>query len=289
MISIIIPAHNEEAVIARGLRAILTGAEPGELEIIVACNGCTDRTAEIARSFGPPVRVIEIEQASKITALNSAEAQATAFPRIFMDADVQLNLDSVRRLAAAFDQPGAMLIAPQLRMNLARTSWFVQAYYRVWTNLPYNQVMVGTGVYAISREGRARFGSLPNVIADDGFVRYHFSPEERRTIAAAEVWVVPPLSLAGLIRIKTRARLGQYQLRRLYPELRGADHKSTIGMLRPILCRPTLWLCLPVYLTVTMLTRWRARRLLATASEYHWARDDSREARLRIPLQDHTE
>ncbi|HOQ87625.1 MAG TPA: glycosyltransferase, partial [Phycisphaerae bacterium] len=79
MYSIIIPAHNEETVIARCIRAIITGAAPGELEVIVACNGCTDRTAEIAREFGDPVRVLEIKTPSKVAALNAADAAATGF------------------------------------------------------------------------------------------------------------------------------------------------------------------------------------------------------------------
>ena len=65
MISIVVPARNEGLVIARTLRAMTTGAAPGEIDVIVVCNGCTDDTADIARSFGPPVRVIETEVGSK--------------------------------------------------------------------------------------------------------------------------------------------------------------------------------------------------------------------------------
>ena len=53
MISVIIPAHNEESVIARCLEAFVTGAEPGELEAIVVANGCSDATAEIALAMAP--------------------------------------------------------------------------------------------------------------------------------------------------------------------------------------------------------------------------------------------
>ena len=49
MVSFVIPAHNEEAVIGRCLTALLAGARRDELDIIVVCNGCTDRTAEVAR------------------------------------------------------------------------------------------------------------------------------------------------------------------------------------------------------------------------------------------------
>jgi len=160
MLSVIIPAHNEEAVLGRCLRAIVTDAAPGELEVIVACNGCTDRTAEIARDFGPPVRVIEIPQASKVAALNAADEAATGFPRFYVDADVIVDLASLRAMAAVLERGEALLVAPKLRMDLSKTTWPVRAYYRVWMSLPYNQVMVGAGAYGLSRGGRARFGRL---------------------------------------------------------------------------------------------------------------------------------
>src|SRR5262245_58336894 len=49
MASVVIPAHNEARVIERGLSSLLEGARPGELEIVVVCNGCTDDTAARAR------------------------------------------------------------------------------------------------------------------------------------------------------------------------------------------------------------------------------------------------
>ena len=59
--NIIIPAHNEEASIGRCLSALLSGSHPGEFEIIVVCNGCSDGTANVARGFGSTVRVVELE------------------------------------------------------------------------------------------------------------------------------------------------------------------------------------------------------------------------------------
>ena len=56
-------------------------AEPGEMEIIVVCNGCKDDTADVARAFGDPVKVVETEIPSKIKALNLGDEAATCFPR----------------------------------------------------------------------------------------------------------------------------------------------------------------------------------------------------------------
>ena len=49
MISVIVPAHNEEAYLPRTLEA-LRHQNYGWFEVIVVANGCTDRTAELARA-----------------------------------------------------------------------------------------------------------------------------------------------------------------------------------------------------------------------------------------------
>jgi cellulose synthase/poly-beta-1,6-N-acetylglucosamine synthase-like glycosyltransferase len=48
---VLVPAHNEEQVIAYGLGSIVDELRPGDSVLVVA-DRCTDRTAEIARSFG---------------------------------------------------------------------------------------------------------------------------------------------------------------------------------------------------------------------------------------------
>lgn len=288
MISVIIPAHNEELVIARGLRAIVTGATPNELEVIVACNGCTDRTAEIAREFGPPVRVIDVPVASKIAALNAADQLATGFPRLYVDADVVLGLDSIRKIADALDRGNVLMATPELCMDLSRSTWPIRAFYRVWTALPHNRThgAVGTGVYALSEAGRARWGRFPDVIADDGFVRFCFARHERATIVGAISHVDPPRTLAGLIRIKTRSRAGQFQLRRIQPERNFSDLRSVICVLGSLLIRPWLLPELITYVSITMWVRLRAAGRDRSTVPHEWARDDSR-APFRDPNKEH--
>src|SRR5688572_25787192 len=103
MISVVIPAHNEEAVIARCLAALVRGARDGELDVVVVCNGCSDRTAQAARGFGASVTVIETDVASKVHALNLGDAAARSFPRFYIDADVVLPLEHLRQLAAVLN------------------------------------------------------------------------------------------------------------------------------------------------------------------------------------------
>ena len=87
MISFVIPAHNEEALLGRTLAAVLAAgrelAEPSE--VIVVNDASTDRTGEIARASG--AHVVDVAN-RQIAATRNAGARATVGDQlIFVDAD----------------------------------------------------------------------------------------------------------------------------------------------------------------------------------------------------------
>ena len=118
--SVIIPAFNEEVVIERTLKFILANAAPGELEVIVVCNGCRDQTAEVAKGFGDRVQVVEVVEASKTNALNIGNELARAYPRVFLDADVRLSIKSLHRLVWALNDSEKMLAAGRMEIDQSR-------------------------------------------------------------------------------------------------------------------------------------------------------------------------
>jgi len=276
-LSVVIPAHNEATVVGRCLAAMLDGARPGELDVVVVCNGCDDATADVVRGFGDRVRLIETPVASKTNALNLGDDAALGFPRLYVDADVVLPLDAVRKIAArlAEDAPAA---SPSMATDLSRSSWVVRAYYAVWTRLPYvREGMIGVGVYALSEVGRRRFGRFPSVIADDGYVRMHFDADERVLVDGAPVRVVAPATLADLLKVKTRSRLGGLELAAKFPELVARERrtKNYGGAAWSVGLRPWVWPQALVYLWVNIEARRRARAQFATRGRVEWARDTS--------------
>lgn len=86
-ISIVIPAHNEEAFLPKCLAGVRRAeAFAGiEVEVIVALNRCTDRTEEIAREAGALIAWEEERNLSKIR--NAGAALATAPVLVTCDAD----------------------------------------------------------------------------------------------------------------------------------------------------------------------------------------------------------
>ena len=275
MASIILPAYNEARVIERSLSTLLRQVAP-EDEIIVACNGCIDETADIARRYAPQVTVIDLPQASKVLALNAGDRAAKSFPRIFMDADVQLAEGSLHALKQAFDDPHLLALSPDVAMDFNGTSWFVRAYYDVWLSLPYCRTgLVGAGVYALSERGRARFGEFPDLIADDGFVRSLFSDAERSMVRQATSVVRAPRTLGWLVKIKTRSRLGGLQLAQRFPELVAAQQHDYSGAFLPWIKNPLSWPKLAVYFYVNLLTRLLAKQKLRCLDQYRWQTDAS--------------
>jgi glycosyltransferase involved in cell wall biosynthesis len=276
MISVIIPAHNESAVIQRTLAAAQAALrhEPGEL--IVVCNGCTDDTAAICRQFSDEIKVIELRQGSKILALNAGDRVATGFPRFYVDADIVVSETAFRDVANVLREGPVHAAAPRMVIDCESSSWCVRAFYRVWTETPYHQRgHVGSGLFAVSEAGRGQFGEFPNIIADDEYLRRLFEPSKRRIVENCTFSIDAPRNLKSLIKVKTRSRLGNYQLVSRYPELRANNGRSGMELLRKVVRRPSLWGKFPVYSGVVLLTTWRASRQFAEGKFGVWERDET--------------
>lgn len=105
-VTIVIPAWNEEDYIAATIESVLAQDYP--LEIIVVNDRSTDRTSEIAKRYGNlGVRVIDVEEkaGSKSQALNKAIPYVSTDIFICVDADTELDTDSVSKLMRAFNNP----------------------------------------------------------------------------------------------------------------------------------------------------------------------------------------
>lgn len=94
-VSVVIPAHNEEASIASTIRSCRAQSYPIE-QIIVVADNCSDRTADIARGTG--VVVIEGKGGSKASAQNMALAWITSDAVVALDADATLSTRAVEQM-----------------------------------------------------------------------------------------------------------------------------------------------------------------------------------------------
>ena len=71
-ISIIIPVYNREAFLEEAIKSVLEQKYDGSLEIIVSDDGSTDRSLEIAQSFGSQVCVVLKDEKCKSQGVSGA-------------------------------------------------------------------------------------------------------------------------------------------------------------------------------------------------------------------------
>jgi glycosyltransferase involved in cell wall biosynthesis len=220
MTSIVIAAYNEAAVIGRCLDALLAEAAPGEFDVTVVANGCTDDTARVATARRG-VRVIDLPIAGKVPALNAGDAAAVGFPRIYLDADMVISADGIRALTDALRQeaPGrgasVLAVAPRRELDVGDSSILVRAYFAINSRLPvFQNALFGRGVVALSAQGRSRFAQFPDVVADDLFLDSLFNPAEKRQVDSVLSQVAGPRHLHDLLRRLVRVRRGNASLRK---------------------------------------------------------------------------
>ncbi len=104
--SLIIPAYNEEVLLPRLLETVRVARErykggAERIEVIVADNSSTDRTAEIARSFG--CRVAPVEKRRIAAARNGGASIARGDILCFTDADGQIHPETFNVIRESMD------------------------------------------------------------------------------------------------------------------------------------------------------------------------------------------
>jgi len=282
LVSVVVPAHDEARVLERCLRPLAGLASSGEAEIVVVANGCSDDTAQVARSF-PGVRAIELAAASKSAALNAGDDVAETLPRIYLDADIVITAEAVRALTGALAGPRPLVAAPRVVFRTAGRPWPVRAFYQAYTRMPYvTEGLVGLGVYAVNAAGRARFDRFPTLMGDDLFVQRHFQPDERVVLPDHAFVVETPRTLRSLVQVRTRTATGNRQLAAAVHDVALADGgtgpdafaRSTGASLRglgaTLLREPALLPAAAVYCGVTAASRWSARH-----RSVRWERDET--------------
>lgn len=228
--SVLIPAHNETDWIAACLEAVLA-SDPvtGGVEVIVVANGCTDDTVAKAQAFeagftekGWTLTVIDLPEGGKLGALNAGEAAATGQTVIYLDADVAVSPPLIGQITEALNTPEPRYASGRPNVTV-EGGWVIQAYTRFWRTTPFmTQGVPGFGVFAMNGAGRGRWTDWPDIISDDTFARWNFTPEERLSVPAGYDWPMID-SFGQLVRVRRRQNVGVAEVIAQFPELEKND------------------------------------------------------------------
>lgn len=122
-ISVIIPCYNEETFIGQAIGSVIEQTYPAD-EIIVVDDGSTDRSAEIARYFGEPVKVLRGLGEGAPKARNLGADHTTGDALMFLDADDVLGPQAMENLAACLQQyPHGIAACPWFRLQKIDNTW----------------------------------------------------------------------------------------------------------------------------------------------------------------------
>ncbi|WP_408589021.1 glycosyltransferase [Novosphingobium sp.] len=225
LVSVIIPAYNEERVIESSVHRILATSY-GTIEVIVADDGSKDRTSEIvSAAFGnePRVRLMTMVNGGKAKALNRALEQASGEIIVALDADTQFEPDTIGKLVRWFEMPEIGAVAGNAkvgnRVNIV-TRWQAVEYVtaqnierRALTR--FDAIMVVPGaVGAWRREALEDVGGYPeDTLAEDQDLTIAIQRKGWRVAydEDAVAWTEAPETLRALGKQRFRWAFGTLQ------------------------------------------------------------------------------
>jgi cellulose synthase/poly-beta-1,6-N-acetylglucosamine synthase-like glycosyltransferase/peptidoglycan/xylan/chitin deacetylase (PgdA/CDA1 family) len=251
-VSVIIPAYNEEKVVLRTVRQILTSTYP-DLKIIVVDDGSQDNTFGVLNdTYGsePRLTLMRVPNGGKANALNAGLAKAPGEIIVALDADTQFNPDTIARLVRWFDDPKLGAVAGNAkvgnRVNMI-TRWQALEYI-VSQNLERRALAaLGTLTVIPGAVGAWRKAALAEL---GGFTSDTVAEDQDLTISlqkagwrvmfdnSAIAWTEAPATFRGLARQRFRWAYGTLQCLWKY---RAMTFNPRYGMLGAV-ALPQVWM-----------------------------------------------
>lgn len=165
-VSLIVPAYNEEGVIEEKIKNSLNIEYPRDkFEVIIASDGSTDGTNEIARGYAcADERVILLKfprNRGKISVLNDAVSKARGEIIVFSDASSMIDPKAVRNLVSHFKDESVGCVSgvyKVLKRDLSPMGKQEDLYWRYETFIKRKESQIGSTVgahgslYAIRKE-----------------------------------------------------------------------------------------------------------------------------------------
>lgn len=199
-VSVIVAAHDEQAVIERRVENLLGLDYPPELvEIVVASDGSSDRTDELIAAVAartPRVRLLRCPREGKVAAQNRAVRATTGEVIAFSDANARWESDALRQLVANFADRAVAYVCGRLRLERADGTNREGVYWRfeLWqrsSESAIGSITAGNGaIYAVRR---ADYIETDSQIGHDLGLPYRMAQRGRRAVydPQAVAWEKP--------------------------------------------------------------------------------------------------
>ena len=212
-VTFVVAAHNEAALIGAKVHNILRlNYPPNRVACIVACDGCTDDTADIARAAGDRrLQVIELPlQQGKLAAIRAALPHARGEITVFTDANAILDGDALRHLVAPLADSSVAVVsgAKQVRNGPEAAYWRYERWIRAREGSSGSIPGADGALYAV--RATAVDASACAGAADDLLISLRAAQTAGRIVFApdARSFEMPTLDVASTVAARTRTVSG---------------------------------------------------------------------------------
>jgi glycosyltransferase involved in cell wall biosynthesis len=171
-LSLIIPAHNEEARLPETLKQVVEFAarQPYSTEVVVVENGSQDNTFQIAQDFAdniPQMRVLQNAQSGKGRAVQQGMLAAQGEYRFMCDVDFSMPIDEINRFLPPALEGYDIAIASREAPGAVRHG---EPYYRHFVGRIYNGLIRSLALPGL-QDTQCGFKCFKGDVADDLFPR----------------------------------------------------------------------------------------------------------------------
>ena len=229
-VSIVVAVHDGATFVEAKLANLQRLDYPDALvDIVVACDGCHDATAALARrSTHARLTVLDFpNRRGKAACLNDAVAITRGDVLLFTDVRQRLSPVALRELVANLADPTVGAVGGELHMEHVRTGFAqgVDAYWRYEKAIRHAEALSGSTVGvsgALHAMRRSLFSPLPaGTVLDDVLLPMQVAAQGMRVVfePRAMAWDRPSQQPADERRRKIRTLAGNFQLVQLAPWL----------------------------------------------------------------------
>jgi cellulose synthase/poly-beta-1,6-N-acetylglucosamine synthase-like glycosyltransferase len=241
-ISVLLPAHNEEKVIADTINSLLASDYRGKIEVIVINDGSTDNTEGAVREMQKKdkrIRLFRTNHVGKSRALNFGARKARYGYLLFLDADSVVEKQTIKEIVKPLQDERIAASSGQVRVKMTANplTWFQDFEYILSSGWRYlcsliDSVSVLPGFFATKKKVFLEVGGFSaDTLTEDFDITLSFKKKgyEAAVNPKAVMYTTCPSSLKQLAKQRLRWGRGNIQVIKKHKDMLFSKKHKILG------------------------------------------------------------
>ncbi|MFH8080561.1 MAG: glycosyltransferase [Candidatus Aenigmatarchaeota archaeon] len=241
-VSILIPAYNEEKVIADTIKSILVSDYENDMEVIVINDGSTDRTEKIVKEMQKKdkrIKLLKTNHVGKARALNYGAKKAKYDYLVFLDADSVVDKNAIKEIIKPLQYRNIAAASGVVRAKITKhpLTWFQDFEYILSSGWRYlcslmNAVSVLPGFFATKKSVFLKVGGFEaDTLTEDFDITLRFKKYGYDAVVRLEavMYTTVPTKFSSLTKQRMRWGRGNLQVLRKHKDMLFSKKHKLLG------------------------------------------------------------